>query len=80
MLEIINKSNLKGTCTPSMKFIEMRKGLKFAVDIKIGDFVPLKIWKYHGINAIELGIIDLNLLLFKDRKKYFKYDNSLQYT
>jgi hypothetical protein len=60
------------TCTPPIKYSDLKKGVKFAVDLKIGDFLPLKIWKYHGINAIEFGVIDLNLIIFKQRKNYFK--------
>jgi hypothetical protein len=40
------------TCTPPIKYSDLKKGVKFAVDLKIGDFLPLKIWKYHGINVI----------------------------
>jgi hypothetical protein len=43
---------LKGILTPPMKYSEIKSGIKFAVDTKVGDFVPLKIWKYHGINLI----------------------------
>ena len=35
---------------------------KFALRVKkIGEFVPLKIWKVHGVDAVELGIVDLQL-------------------
>jgi len=43
----------------------------------MGDFTPLKIWKYHGINSIELGIIDLNLIIFRNRKKYFQLQSKI---
>jgi hypothetical protein len=35
-----------------MKYLEIKKGIKFGFDSKVGDFIPLKIWKFHGINAI----------------------------
>ena len=45
--------NLKsGIMSTPMKYREIKNGIKFAIDSKVGDFVPLKIWKYHGINLI----------------------------
>jgi hypothetical protein len=66
-----NVNTKKGVISNPIKYSEIKNGVKFAIDLKVGDFVPLKIWKYHGINLIELGIIDLNLIAFRDRKKYF---------
>lgn len=44
-------------------------GLKFAVKVtKIGDFVPLRIWKYSGVECMELGTIDLPLSLYKEKR------------
>jgi hypothetical protein len=45
---------------------EANGGVKFAVKIsKIGDFVPLRIWKCVGVECLELGTIDLPLSLYK---------------
>lgn len=34
--------------------------IKFALRIKkIGEYVPLRIWKVHGVNNIEVGIVDI---------------------
>lgn len=68
----------KGTTSTPIKYGDITNGVKFAIDSKVGDFVPLKIWKYHGINLIEMGIIDLNLIVFRNRKKYFDMENKIQ--
>jgi hypothetical protein len=73
-----NVNTKKGVISNPIKYSEIKNGVKFAFDLKVGDFVPLKIWKYHGINLIELGIIDLNLIAFKNRKKYFDIENKIQ--
>ena len=40
--------------------------IKFAIRISnIGDFVPLRIWKYIGVDFIEIGTVDLPLSLYK---------------
>ena len=46
------KVSFKGVSTPALKYSEIKNGVKFAIDIKVRDFIPLKIWKYHGINLI----------------------------
>jgi hypothetical protein len=34
----------------------------------MGDFLPLRIWKYTGITAVEIGIFDINLRAFRRKK------------
>ena len=78
MAKNANANPKKGIISNPIKYGEIKDGVKFAIDSKFGDFVPLKIWKYHGINLIELGIIDLNLITFRNRKKYFDMENKIQ--
>ena len=49
--------------TPGVPYGVLSKiQLKFAIRIKeIGEFVPLRFWKFNGVNSCELGIIDLQL-------------------
>jgi hypothetical protein len=43
-----------------------RSKIKFALKIsKIGDFVPLRLWKYTGVDCSELGTVDIPLSLYK---------------
>ncbi len=40
--------------------------VKFALKVsKIGDFVPLRLWKYSGVECIELGTVDIPLSLYR---------------
>jgi hypothetical protein len=40
--------------------------VKFALKIsKIGDFVPLRLWKYSGVGCCELGTVDVPLSLYR---------------
>lgn len=62
-LELITKgSDEKMYRTPGIPYGVLNKvQIKFAVRIKdIGEFVPLRIWKFSGVNSTELGIIDLH--------------------
>lgn len=44
----------------------MRSRVKFALRIsKIGDFVPLRLWKYTGVECCELGTVDIPLSLYR---------------
>ncbi len=44
--------------------------LKFAIKISsIGDFIPLRLWRYTGVQDILVGTIDLPLILFNDKDK-----------
>lgn len=44
--------------------------IRFAINVsEIGDFVPLRIYKVHGVEIQELGIIDVDLAAFKYRKE-----------
>lgn len=71
--------NLKnGMMSSPIKYSEIKNGIKFAIDSKVGDFIPLKIWKYHGINLLEVGIIDLNMVVFRNRKKYVGIGKKIQ--
>lgn len=47
--------------TPGILYGVLQKiQLKFALRLKeIGEFVPLRFWKFNGVNSVELGIIDL---------------------
>lgn len=43
-----------------------RSKVKFALRIsKIGDFVPLRLWKYAGVECCELGTVDIPLSLYR---------------
>lgn len=43
-----------------------RSKIKFALKIsKIGDFIPLRLWKYAGVDSSELGTVDIPLSLYK---------------
>ena len=44
--------------------------IRFAINVsEIGDFVPLRIYKVHGVEIQELGIIDIDLAAFRYRKE-----------
>jgi hypothetical protein len=39
--------------------------IKFALRIKkVGEFIPLRVLKVNGVDAVELGIVDLQLSRF----------------
>jgi hypothetical protein len=43
-----------------------RSKAKFALKIsKIGDFVPLRLWRYSGVECCELGTVDVPLSLYR---------------
>lgn len=47
--------------------------IKFAIKVsKIGDFVPLRIWKYIGVDCIEVGTVDLPLNIYKMKHNFLE--------
>lgn len=37
--------------------------IKFAVNLTIqGEYLPLRIWQYNGVESKELGIVDINVI------------------
>jgi hypothetical protein len=55
----IASCDLPVECRPNSK-------VKFALRIsKIGDFVPLRFWKYSGVECTELGTVDIPLSLYR---------------
>jgi hypothetical protein len=37
--------------------------IKFAVSLTIqGEYLPLRIWQYNGVESKELGIVDINVI------------------
>ena len=54
---------------PSVKS-ETSNSIRFAINVsEIGDFVPLRIYSVHGVEILELGIIDVDLAAFRYRKE-----------
>ncbi len=43
--------------------------IRYAVNVsEIGDFVPLRILRVHGVEIQDLGMIDIDLAPFRYRK------------
>lgn len=37
---------------------------------KIGDFVPMRLWKYSGVECLEMGTFDIPLSLYRLSKHW----------
>ena len=54
-------------CTQAIRYDDLQNTeIKFGVKVKdIGEFVPLKFSKVHGVNLHEIGIVDIDFMGYR---------------
>jgi hypothetical protein len=64
--------------SPAIKYSEIRNGIKFAIDSRVGGFCTLKHLEIPLNQPCLNGNNDLNLIIFRNRKKYFDMEEKIQ--